>query len=347
MDRLPLNVQTAYSDLLARLQDDAVAEVGGKPMLKTVRGRKYWYARIYVGHKARDKYLGPDTAEMRERVERLRQQDEDRQVRQRRRRQLVQALQVTGLPRTDAATGKVLQALARAGVFRLRAVLVGTHAFRLYPLILGVQMPEAFHATEDVDVAQFHEISVALDDRAEPGLEDALADVGDLMPANSLYPRQPTGYRVGGDTLVEILTPNRGPDRDEPLELPALGAHAKALRFLDFLLANAIPAAVPHRYGILVNVPQPARYAVHKLIVANRRSQSVAAKRRKDLEQAAALIRIIAGDQPEELADAWHEAAGRGSQWQSAVTSGAKGLPRDAQDMLARAIADPENGAWT
>jgi hypothetical protein len=61
------------------------------------------------------------------------------------------------VPRIDAATGKVLQALARAGVFRLRGILVGTHAFRLYPLILGIVMPEAHHATEDIDRAQFHE----------------------------------------------------------------------------------------------------------------------------------------------------------------------------------------------
>ena len=64
------------------------------------------------------------------------------------------------------------------------------------------------------------------------------------------------------DNLVEILTPNRGPDRDQPIALPALGVRARPLRFLDFLLAEAIPAAVPYRYGVLVNVPQPARYAV-------------------------------------------------------------------------------------
>jgi hypothetical protein len=237
-------------------------------------------------------------------------------------------------------TGKVLKALARAGVFRLRGVLVGTHAFRLYPLILGVALPEAHHATEDIDLAQFHEIAVALDDKADPKVQDALAQVGELTPAASLYPSQPTGYRVA-DTLVEILTPKRGPDRDQPIALPALGAHARPLRFLDFLLAEAIPAAVPYRYGVLVNVPQPARYAVHKLIVATRRAQTAAAKARKDMEQATALIRVLAEDQPDELARAHQEAMSRGEQWRRrALTHGVNRMPRDVRQMLDQALAE-------
>lgn len=338
MERLPLVVQNAYSDLLDRLQDDAVIEVGGKPFVRNVRGRDYWYARSYIGSEEREKYLGPDSPELRERMERLQEAVEGRRARERRRRSLVQMLQVRGVPRIDAATGKVLHGLARAGVFRLRAVLVGSHAFRLYPMILGVVIPEARHPTEDIDLAQFHEISVALDDKADPRVEDALAEVGDLTPAASLYETQPTGYRVS-DTLLEILTPNRGPERDRPVALPALGVHAKPLRFLDYLLANAIAAAVPYRYGVLVNVPQPARYAVHKLIVSTRRGQGAAAKARKDVDQAAALIAVLAEDRPDDLAEAYGEAAERGEQWRRALTRGAGRLPKQARQRLDEVVA--------
>jgi hypothetical protein len=341
MQRLPLAVQNAYSDLLDRLIDDAILETGGTPVLRTIRGRSYWYARSYVGDQEKEKYLGPDTREFRERVQRLQAQIADLRERQAGRRPLVQVLRVKGVPRIDAATGKVLQALARAGVFRLRGVLVGTHAFRLYPLILGVVIPEAQHATEDIDLAQFQEISVALDDKVDPKIEEALAQVGKLTPAASLYETQPTGYRVA-DTLVEILTPNRGPDREEPVELPALGVHAKPLRFLDFLLAEAMPATVPYRSGVLVNLPQPARYAVHKLIVATRRITVAAVKARKDIEQAMALIRVLAQDQPDELARVYQEASGRGEQWRRALTRGAGRMTRDVQDMLVQALAEAE-----
>jgi hypothetical protein len=339
MRRLPLGVQNAYNDLVDRLQDEALLATDGAPVKRTVRGRDYWYAREYVGDAQRDRYLGPDTPALRERVERLQGQQEERREREMRRRALVQMLRVRGVPRTDAGSGKVIQALARAGVFRLRGVLIGTHAFRLYPLILGVEVGEAQFATEDIDVAQFHEIAVGLDDKVDPDIQSALAQVGTLAPAASLYPQQPTGYRVA-DTLVELLTPNRGRESDEPVRLPALGVHAKPLRFLDFLLADAITAAVPYRYGVLVNIPQPARYAVHKLIVATRRGTTVPAKARKDIAQAAALIDVLAEDQPDELVDVYREAEARGQQWHRALAAGAKRLPSDSLGRLGAALGE-------
>ena len=342
MDRLPLAVQNAYSDLLDRLQDDAVIELGGTPVRRVIRGRAYWYARSYVGNSEKEKYLGPDSPELARRIERMHGQIETRRERRDRRRALVQMTRVRGVPRTDAASGKILQALARAGVFRLRAVLVGTHAFRLYPLILGATTPEADQATEDIDLAQFREISVALDDVVDPRIEEALAEVGRLTPAASLYETQPTGYRVD-DTLVELLTPNRGPDRDRPVDLPALRLHARPLRYLDFLLAGAIPAAVPYRYGVLVNVPQPARYAVHKLIVSTLRVRSAAAKARKDTEQAAALIGILAEDQPDELAEVYAEAADRGAQWRRALVRGASRLGPAERERLSVVLTDSQS----
>jgi hypothetical protein len=339
MQRLPLGVQNAYSDLLDRLLDEAVVEIGGSPVQRTIRGRAYWYARSYVGNEEKEKYLGPDTPELRTRVARMQRARTDLRQREESRRALVQMVRVKGVPRADAATGKVLQALARAGVFRLRGVLIGSHAFRLYPLILGVAIPEAHHATEDIDLAQFQEISVALDDQADPKVHEALAQVGTLSPTASLYPAQPTGYRVA-DTLVELLTPNRGPERDAPVALPALGVYAKPLRFLDFLLTEALPAAVPYRYGILVNVPQPARYAVHKLIVATRRAPRAAARAQKDIEQAMALIRVLGQDQPDELARAYQEARRRGDHWRRALGHGVKRMTPAVQEMLDAALVE-------
>ena len=54
-------------------------------------------------------------------------------------------------------------------------------------------------------------------------------------------------------------------------ELPALGVCAQALNYLNFLIAEPIFAAAIYRSGILIQVPRPERFAVHKLIVADRR----------------------------------------------------------------------------
>jgi len=51
---------------------------------------------------------------------------------------MVNALRRSGLPSPDDRTGELLGALARAGVFRLRACPV---AFQCYVDLLGVRLP--------------------------------------------------------------------------------------------------------------------------------------------------------------------------------------------------------------
>jgi hypothetical protein len=244
----------------------------------------------------------------------------------------------------DAQTGKVLLALSKAGIFRLRGVIVGTHAFRCYPGLLGVEIPEAHAVTEDIDVAAFHSVSVALDDRLDPALVDALKQIGPFIARPGLH-NQPTAWRdQESGVLVELLTPNEGPDRDKPLELPALGAYAVPLRFLDYLIHEPTQAVVLYRSGVLINVPQPARYAIHKLIVATRRVSSAQAKARKDVEQSAALIRVLAEDRPDELEDAVVEARERGPNWREAMNKGTRRLPPDAKTALRAVVGEPVGG---
>jgi hypothetical protein len=86
------------------------------------------------------------------------------------------------------------------------------------------------------------------------------------------------------------------------------------MRYLDYLLYDSIAAVVLADGGIFVNVPKPERYAVHKLIVSQVRTET-AAKQSKDLFQASAVFDAIAERRPSDLADAWAEAYGRGRRW--------------------------------
>jgi len=338
--RLPLTVQTAYADLLARVQEDAVLELGGTPVLRERGGRKYWYSVQRLADHTVERYLGPDTEDVRERVERARNVNEDLKRRETQRGRLARMCREGGLPPVDVQTGKVLLALSKAGIFRLRGVLVGTHAFRCYAGLLGVEIPEARAATEDIDVAAFHSVSVALGDRLDPALAEALKRIGPFIARPGLH-RPATAWRdQESGVLVELLTPNEGPDRTEPLELPALGAYALPLRFLDYLIHEPAQAVALYRSGVLVNVPRPARYAIHKLIVATRRASSAAAKARKDIEQSAALIRVLAEDRPDELEDAFAEACERGPSWRDAIGRGVRRLPSDLRTMLGKAVGD-------
>lgn len=333
------NILASYSELLRRLQDDEIDYIGGNPVKRTIKGRDYWYAITHVGRKQVERYLGSDSEEMRLRVARLKQQNKGLREREKERGKLVRMLREVGLPGPDLLTGKTLSALSRTGLFRLRAVLVGTHAYRCYPAMLGVELTEASATTDDIDIAQFQPVSVAIDDHVNPKIQDALGAVGRFEDRASLYPGQPTAWREASSGMsVELLTPNQGPDSDKPVELPALGVHVQPLRFLNFLIHDAAPAAMLYRYGVLVNIPRPARYAVHKVIVSTRRRAGLEAKAQKDIRQAAELIEVLNEIFPDELEGACAEAAGRGPVWFRALQAGTRRLPDNARMVLSSLI---------
>jgi hypothetical protein len=140
-----------------------------------------------------------------------------------------------------------------------------------------------------------------------------------------------TRYVAKGGLRVDFLTPNEGPDTDEPQPLPALQTDAQPLRFLDFLIHDPEPAVLLHGPGIYVNVPAPERYALHKLIIAKRRPEG-AAKSDKDIHQAGALLDVLWQRRPHELNNAWKEAVDRGKTWRKYLFEGMlqlKPRPRD------------------
>jgi hypothetical protein len=83
-----------------------------------------------------------------------------------------------------------------------------------------------------------------------------------------------------------------------------------------------------HKGGIPILVPQPARFAVHKLIVASRRREGEA-KDIKDLKQAHYLaVALSELGRSQDFIDAFAEASGRGQQWR-------EGLERSLKRMIA------------
>ena len=137
--------------------------------------------------------------------------------------------------------------------------------------------------------------------------------------------------QTAGNALVEFLTPAFG---DEGLrDLPALGVQAQALHYLNYLLADPIPAAIPYRSGVLVQIPRPERFAIHKLIVADRRRADDRLKAAKDRAQAALLIAVLAKDRPEDLAEALEDARARGPRWRDRINASLAKLPESAAQL--------------
>jgi len=335
----PLVIQTGYAELidLLRLQAASDFPAGSTFRKRLISGKSYWYVQAPTGPTGRppERYLGPDTDDLARSIDAAKSAKTDADAR----KMIVNALKGAGLPEPDGLTASVLEALATAGVFRLRGVLVGTVAFQTYAGLLGVKLPGAAIRTSDVDIAQDYGVSLAIDDAVDAPLLEILRSVDkSFRPVPSMTdPHAATAYARPGGYRVDVLTTSRGAGSDAPVALPSLKSEATPLRFLDFLLKGAIPAAVLSRAGVLVNAPQPARYAVHKIIVATMRAdeRTSAAKAGKDIAQASALIAaFVATRRTDELRDAYQEARDRGPQWRNRLEIGVQRLP----DMARAAI---------
>jgi len=337
-----LITQTTYAELLERCRttafQDAFSE-DGSFVPKTIKGKRYWYFQKKSAGGREQKYVGPETSELLEQITQHRQTRDD----ERERHTLVSTLvRSFGMPRPIKEIGDVVAALAKAGIFRLRGVLVGTVAYQVYSPMLGVRFPHAILQTEDVDIAQFQNVSVAVEELIPPVL-DLLKSVDETFrPVPHMHEKTVASYVAKGGLRVDFLTPNEGGDTDIPQPLRAFQTDAEPLRFLDFLIHEPESAVLLHNAGIYVLVPSPQRFAVHKLIVSRRRRQG-AAKQDKDVKQSAALLEVLNDKRPYELKSAWEEAYRRGSAWQNLLSEGLGSISAPTRDRVLRTIELPRN----
>lgn len=341
MRSLDQSAQTVFADLNQRSIDaafDGDFPENGNFTLLTIAGKDYWYYNGYDplrGKKAR-KYVGPkaDPA-VTDRVNAFgRIKDNYRS-----RLEAVRMLRAAGFSQPDALSGALLDSIAKAGFFRLRGVLIGTIAFQTYPGLVGAH-PDRHLQTGDIDLAQDHGISVAVDDQVEPLVESIQAVDPSFRSLPNLNGPPETALVNSTGYKVEFLVPNRGSDDNtgHPTKVPALGnIGAEPLRYLDFLIRNPVRSVVLHGAGVSVLVPAPERYAVHKLIVSTqRRNQEKIAK---DLGQAEFLIEALARYRFIDLIDAWAEAWQRGAKWSGLLAKGLQGISAQGRATLQDAAA--------
>ncbi|KSB88595.1 hypothetical protein AS593_22275 [Caulobacter vibrioides] len=335
IDRLPLSASTSYAELMERLRLARFSEFppGASFVSKTVKNRLYWYVQMPTGgaQSRKQVYIGPDSDALRERMARHGEHRADVEDR----RRLVAAIIASGAPRPDRTSGEIIGAFAQAGVFRLRALLIGTVAFQTYAAHLSVRLTTASLATLDLDLAQDFGIASNVDDALEKSILEILKDCDPrFTPVSYAFDAaRTTSYALGERYRVDVLTTNRGAPRDAPSFLPTLRSDAVPLPYMDFLLRDPIETAVLHGGGALVNVPAPARYAVHKLIVSRDRKVNPE-KGLKDRMQAQALIRALSKDDPYALREAYAEARGRGETWRQLLDEAIGLLPEDARRAL-------------
>ncbi|MGH7146845.1 MAG: GSU2403 family nucleotidyltransferase fold protein [Nitrospiraceae bacterium] len=333
MERLPLETQTLYAELLEQLTAlDAHRSIGRVPgcfVTKIVKGDTYYYFQYSdPGGVLRQRYVGKRTPALDKIVARFQEERGGRETDVAQIQRLCAQLRAGGALTADSAIARVIKALAESGLFYLGGVLVGTHAFAVLGNLLGIRWTQHAVKTQDIDIAGRLHLDIAVPDlHADvPQILDAL-QMG-FLPVPAFNLKSPsTSFKVRGAALrVDFLTPLKHPRSTAPVVIHRFNMAAQPLPYLDYLLEHYERGALVNGQGVLVNVPTPARFAFHKLIVSRARDISTKTKSDKDLLQAGQVLEALAEDRPGDLLLAWEALESRGKAWIEKAVSGLSAL---------------------
>lgn len=326
---LSMAAQTAYAETLEQargLDLDALAGLTGAFHSRTIKGHEYLYFgyRDPIGGAQRRVYVGPAD----ERVNALVARFNDTKA-PRRLAPNAQAALALGCAATLPKHFRIVRQLAAYGFFKAGGVLVGTHAFVALANLLGVRWRSG-DRTLDVDFAHAgRNVSLALPSDVELSVHDALTSLEmGLLPIRELSGQASAQYRNPRDPELRLDFLTTQTRDGAPVQIEHLGLALEPLKFMELSLEGTTQGALLSREGAcVVNLPDPARYAIHKLIVFGERAMALRVKAAKDIEQAAALAEWhLQNGQAATFNAAWNDAVARGRGWKLRATQGRTAL---------------------
>lgn len=323
----PNSLTTQYSELMQNCVQPLSDGSNLSFKSKLINGKRYWYLYISLGSSRREHYLGEESPELLDRIDDEKaawdSNADDRELR----RRLVNMLIAGGMTSLNRDEGKILTLLERNGVFLAGAALVGTTAFRAYANMLGVLWASGT-GTQDVDIAADNRYSLALPrPKHSRNLGQLILDSGmGYLEVPALNRKQPsTSFKIRNkDFRIDVLAPLRGRESSRPLKLEDFGTFATPLRHLDYLLEDIQVAVLLYEHGIMINVPSPGRFAIHKCVISQRRAAADAAKTRKDLSQAAQIFQVLLEIRPADISIAFDAAQKRSDEFVESFLAGLK-----------------------
>jgi hypothetical protein len=319
--------QTNFAELFEQARaaafDRSVSDLPGSFNRKTLKGRDYWYWQVRDLQGAnRQAYLGPDD----ERIARLIEAHRAGATRPHAELgPLAGACASLGCMTVTHQHFTVINRMAEHGFFRAGGVLIGTHAFIAMANMLGVRWASGWR-TSDVDVAHSGKnVSLALADNAQADMHDAITSLEmGFLPQHSLADGPGATYITAKkDIRIDLLTTAGRKDgvyRYEPLNVSL-----QPLKFMEFSLEQvAQTVLISDEQAVLVNIPSPMRYAMHKLVIMGEREEAFRTKIAKDAGQVAALVAYGLERTPSALKVAAKDLMDRGPGWRSRAREGVR-----------------------
>ena len=321
MRPIPLNLMTLYADLMQNV--GSLTAAPGSLAVKTVKKRKYVYVTTKDGGTRVERYLGPaDDAKVIAQTEQIRQAAAQAKAL----RNTVTLLKQSRIPAPTLVQGRILEVIANAGLFNRGMTLVGTVAYQTYACVVGAHLAAAAYATNDIDLSVAEFVAGNQEEDIGETLKRADTSFKPHWHANDKLPR----IFKSSDFQVDVLT-KFGRGRLSPVEIKSLGCSAAALSFQEYPAEETMDVVALYGSGVLVRVPAPLRYAVHKLIVAQQRNPTSLSKKQKDLRQAKELIDVYLEIDESALQDCLDEARDRGRSWKSAINASLTEIGRETR----------------
>jgi len=293
----------AYAEALDNaLIRDVATGTGFTFLHREKSGRYYWYLQHGFAKKRRQYYVGPDDEPTRARIEQQKARWEAGKLEAPLMEKLVSMAVVAGCNPIQARAYRVLSAAANTGLFHAGGVLVGSYAFLAIGNMLGVSWRRDTTVTQDVDLAASDAAMIAIPPDVKPLGEVILESETGLLSVPMTDPKNPsTSFKVQGqDFRVDLITPQVGKPSAVKY-VRAIKSYAEPVAFLEYLLEDTQKALLLHKAGVIVNVPTPGRFALHKLVVSQRRPATERAKANKDRAQAAQVIACLLSQSPGDL----------------------------------------------
>jgi hypothetical protein len=143
-----------------------------------------------------------------------------------------------------------------------------------------------------------------------------------LLPQHSLAAGAGATYITARkDIRVDLLT--TAGRKDAAYLYEPLNAPLQPLKFMEFSLEHTTQTAlISGEQVVVVNIPSPMRYALHKLVIMGEREEAFRAKIVKDAGQVAALVEYGLMRSPAALKAAAQDLMARGPGWRSRATEG-------------------------
>ncbi|NIC41495.1 nucleotidyltransferase domain-containing protein [Aquabacterium sp. A08] len=335
----PVATSTAYAQLhTATLGLDFARDashLSGSFGTKTIKGKVQWYFSFRdVDQTVRQLYVGADSPALRQLVQNTQAHTPRKHL-----QGLAKSAVVLGCVPVARKHLTVILRLSEYGFFRAGGVLVGTHAFLAFANQLGVRWLHS-EQTTDIDFAHAgRNISIALPASIKAQPHSALNSLQQgFLPMVAYRGGAGASYRHGQEPefQIDFLTTQTSA-QTAPITIDHLDVALQPLRFMEFSLEHVQQATLFDGTGraVVVNLPAPERYAVHKLLIVGERTGAFRAKVAKDLAQAHALIEYFHNHDPDALLDTWQDALQRGPGWRKRALEGQQALAQRAPALAA------------